>query len=53
MPPAFAEPRLSLPGSGLYAGIYNVLLGEQGSRPPPWASSCRSGAACLALVVAP
>ena len=29
MPPAFAEPRLSLPGSGLYAGIYNVLQGEQ------------------------
>ena len=29
MPPAFAEPRLSLPGSGLYAGIYNVLRGEQ------------------------
>ena len=29
MPPAFAEPRLSLPDSGLYAGIYNVLRGEQ------------------------
>ena len=29
MPPAFAEPRLSLPGSGLYAGIRNVLRGEQ------------------------
>ena len=29
MPPEFAEPRLSLPGSGLYAGIYNVLRGEQ------------------------
>ena len=29
MPPAFAEPRLSLPGSGLYAGIHNVLRGEQ------------------------
>jgi two-component system, OmpR family, sensor histidine kinase PhoQ len=29
MPPAFAEPRLSLPGSGLYAGIYNVLRGAQ------------------------
>ena len=29
MPPAFAEPRLSLPGSGLYAGIYNVVRGEQ------------------------
>lgn len=24
MPPELAEPRLSLPGSGLYAGIYNV-----------------------------
>ena len=29
MPPEFAEPRLSLPGSGLYAGIYNVLRAEQ------------------------
>ena len=29
MPPEFAEPRLSLPGSGLYAGIYNVLRKEQ------------------------
>ena len=29
MPPEFAEPRLSLPGSGLYAGIYNVVRGEQ------------------------
>ena len=29
MPPEFAEPRLSLPGSGLYAGIYNVLRDEQ------------------------
>ncbi|MDP3354378.1 MAG: HAMP domain-containing protein, partial [Polaromonas sp.] len=29
MPQAFAEPRLSLPGSGLYAGIHNVLRGEQ------------------------
>jgi two-component system, OmpR family, sensor histidine kinase PhoQ len=29
MPPEFAEPRLSLPGSGLYAGIRNVLAGEQ------------------------
>ena len=29
MPPEFAEPRLSLPGSGLYAGIHNVLRGEQ------------------------
>ena len=29
MPPEFAEPRLSLPGSGLYAGIHNVLRKEQ------------------------
>lgn len=29
MPSEFAEPRLSLPGSGLYAGIYNVLRNEQ------------------------
>lgn len=29
MPPEFAEPRLSLPGSGLYAGIYNVLRSDQ------------------------
>ena len=29
MPPEFAEPRLSLPGSGLYAGIHNVLRGQQ------------------------
>lgn len=28
MPPAFAGPRLSLPGSGLYAGIHNGLRGE-------------------------
>jgi two-component system sensor histidine kinase PhoQ len=28
MPPQFAEPRLSLPGSGLYAGIHNVLRAE-------------------------
>jgi two-component system, OmpR family, sensor histidine kinase PhoQ len=28
MPPEFAEPRLSLPASGLYAGIYNVNLDE-------------------------
>lgn len=29
MPPEFAEPRLSLPASGLYAGIYNVLRRDQ------------------------
>lgn len=28
MPPEFAEPRLSLPSSGLYAGIFNVTRGE-------------------------
>ena len=28
MPPSFAEPRLSLPGSGLYAGVYNVTRKE-------------------------
>lgn len=28
MPPALAEPRLSLPQSGLYAGIYNVNRNE-------------------------
>jgi two-component system, OmpR family, sensor histidine kinase PhoQ len=41
MPPGFAEPRLSLPGSGLYASIVNVNRNEQwssasvvGVRPP-------------------
>ena len=41
MPGEFAEPRLSLPESGLYAGIYNVLKREQwrsvsslGAQPP-------------------
>jgi two-component system sensor histidine kinase PhoQ len=29
MPAEFAEPRLSLPGSGLYAGIFNVGQGVQ------------------------
>jgi len=29
MPTEFAEPRLSLPGSGLYAGIYNLMRKEQ------------------------
>lgn len=28
MPPSFPEPRLSLPGSGLYAGIYNTARSE-------------------------
>ncbi len=38
MPPAFAEPRLSLPQSGLYAGIYNVNRNEE------WRSSSALGA---------
>jgi two-component system sensor histidine kinase PhoQ len=33
MPPEFAEPRLSLPGSGLYAGIYNPQRNEQWQSP--------------------
>ena len=37
MPSEFAEPRLSLPGSGLYAGIYNVLRDE------PWQSASALG----------
>lgn len=28
IPPEFTEPRLSLPGSGLYAGVYNVPRNE-------------------------
>jgi len=33
MPPSFPEPRLSLPGSGLYASIVNVARGEQWRSP--------------------
>ena len=33
MPREFAEPRLSLPGSGLYAGIFNVAQGVQWQSP--------------------
>src|SRR5205085_11078591 len=33
MPAAFAEPRLSLPQSGLYASIYNVQRNEQWRSP--------------------
>jgi two-component system sensor histidine kinase PhoQ len=33
MPPGFAEPRLSLPGSGLYASIYNVRRDEEWRSP--------------------
>jgi two-component system sensor histidine kinase PhoQ len=38
MPPAFAEPRLSLPQSGLYASIYNTGRNEQ------WRSASSLGA---------
>ena len=38
MPPAFAEPRLSLPQSGLYASIYDVSRREQ------WRSASSLGA---------
>ena len=49
MPPEFAEPRLSLPGSGLYAGIYNVSRGEQWQsastlgQQPPFQRSLQAG----------
>lgn len=33
MPPAFAEPRLTLPQSGLYASIYNVARQEEWRSP--------------------
>ncbi|MFC5497704.1 ATP-binding protein [Caenimonas terrae] len=33
MPSAFAEPRLSLPGSGLYASIYSTARNEQWQSP--------------------
>ena len=33
MPPSFPEPRLSLPGSGLYANVVNVARGEAWSSP--------------------
>jgi two-component system sensor histidine kinase PhoQ len=39
MPPEFAEPRLSLPASGLYAGIYNV------NRKEAWQSASALGVA--------
>jgi two-component system sensor histidine kinase PhoQ len=39
MPPAFAEPRLSLPQSGLYAGIYNVNRNEEWRSPSSLGSS--------------
>ena len=49
MPPGFAEPRLSLPGSGLYAGIYNVSRGKQWQsastlgQQPPFQRSLQAG----------
>ncbi len=33
MPPSFPEPRLSLPGSGLYATVVNVARGEEWHSP--------------------
>jgi two-component system sensor histidine kinase PhoQ len=33
MPPAFAEPRLSLPGSGLYASIFNPVRQQEWQSP--------------------
>ncbi len=33
MPPSFPEPRLSLPGSGLYANVMNVARGEAWQSP--------------------
>ncbi len=33
MPPSFPEPRLSLPGSGLYANVVNVARGEAWQSP--------------------
>lgn len=39
MPPAFAEPRLTLPQSGLYASIHNLQRGER------WQSPSSLGAA--------
>jgi two-component system sensor histidine kinase PhoQ len=38
MPPAFAEPRLTVPQSGLYASIYNVARNEE------WRSASSTGA---------
>ncbi|MDB5946336.1 MAG: periplasmic sensor signal transduction histidine kinase [Ramlibacter sp.] len=49
MPAGFAEPRLSLPGSGLYASIVNVNRGEQWRSPstvgidPPFQPSVAVG----------
>ena len=49
IPPSFPEPRLSLPGSGLYASIVNVTRGEQWQSPstlgisPPFLRSVAVG----------
>ena len=49
IPPSFPEPRLSLPGSGLYAKILNVARGEQWQSPstldirPPFMSNVAVG----------
>ena len=49
MPPSFPEPRLSLPGSGLYANIVNVARGEAWQSPssvgisPPFVRSVAVG----------
>lgn len=49
MPPAFPEPRLSLPGSGLYANVRNLARGTQWqspsavSRQPPFLQDVQVG----------
>ena len=43
MPPSFPEPRLSLPGSGLYANVVNLARGE--ARQSPSAVGIGGGAA--------
>lgn len=49
MPPSLAEPRLSLPASGLYAGIANIDRGEAWQSPstlglsPPFQRSAAAG----------
>jgi len=39
MPPSFPEPRLSLPGSGLYASVLNLARNEQWRSPSALATS--------------
>jgi two-component system, OmpR family, sensor histidine kinase PhoQ len=49
MPPSFPEPRLSLPGSGLYASVHNPTRGESWrspsalSRQPPFLEAAHAG----------